>query len=141
MAHFCKQAEFEQMPDGRHWRLTDWFAFWTSATGSIAVPKGFVTDMASVPKLFWNILPPFGRYTDAAVLHDYLYRTQVYPRATCDRLLLQAMKASRVKWWQRTIIYLNVRWFGGIAWRDDSRRIPVKDFCAEKYGGKHHLHS
>ena len=123
--HFINQAEIEQLPDGRRWRLTDSFGFWSFSTGLITVPQGFETDLASVPKLFWNILPPFGRYTDAAILHDYLYRTQVYPRATCDRLLLLAMRVSLVKRWQRTVIYLNVRWFGEIAWKDDSRKLKV----------------
>lgn len=130
--HFIHQAEIEQMPDGRHWRVVKAFGFWTPRAGYIGVPENFVTDLASVPKLFWNILPPFGRYTDAAILHDYLYRTQIFQRKSCDQLLLLAMQVSKVTWWQRTLIYLNVRWFGGIAWRDDSRHIPVKQFVMEK---------
>lgn len=39
------------------------------------VPAGFTTDLASVPKFLWWILPPFGRHSRAAVLHDWLYTT------------------------------------------------------------------
>ena len=40
----------------------------------VVVPKGFRTDLASSPRILWPILPPFGRWSAAAVLHDYLYR-------------------------------------------------------------------
>lgn len=32
----------------------------------------FDTDLASVPRLFWSLLPPDGTYERAAVLHDWL---------------------------------------------------------------------
>ena len=38
----------------------------------IVVPKGLVSDGASVPQIFWKILPPFGKYLESAVLHDWL---------------------------------------------------------------------
>lgn len=39
----------------------------------IRVPAGFVTDFASIPRAFWVVLPPTGKYGKAAVVHDYLY--------------------------------------------------------------------
>ena len=87
------------------------------------MPTDFVTDLASIPKLFWNLLPPFGKYTEAAVLHDYLYRTHLVERVDADDILLEAMTLCRVPQWQRLLIYCAVRLFGGIAWRDDGRRI------------------
>lgn len=37
------------------------------------VPKGYITDGASVPRIFWNILPPNkAEYLSAAIVHDYL---------------------------------------------------------------------
>lgn len=38
----------------------------------ITIPADFPTDLASVPRLFWALLPPDGVYEKAAVLHDYL---------------------------------------------------------------------
>lgn len=39
----------------------------------ITVPAGFRTDLASVPRLFWRVLPrDGGTYRAAAVVHDYL---------------------------------------------------------------------
>src|SRR5262245_38142541 len=46
------------------------------------VPAGFVTDLASIPRIFWSALPRDGEYAYAAILHDYLYWTQVRDRAT-----------------------------------------------------------
>lgn len=38
----------------------------------VYVPKGFLTDGASVPRIFWSIIPPWGIYGNAAIIHDYL---------------------------------------------------------------------
>ena len=36
------------------------------------VPAGFVTDLASVPRILWSILPPFGRYVAALEILELL---------------------------------------------------------------------
>ncbi len=37
------------------------------------VPKGFISDGASVPRIFWSIFPPNSpEYLSAVVVHDYL---------------------------------------------------------------------
>ena len=41
---------------------------------SFAVPAGSDTDFASVPRIFVWLLPRYGRYTKAAILHDHLWR-------------------------------------------------------------------
>ncbi|MDI5166053.1 DUF1353 domain-containing protein, partial [Salmonella enterica subsp. enterica serovar Montevideo] len=33
----------------------------------IEVPVGFVTDLATVPRIFWSLLPPDGEYAKAAI--------------------------------------------------------------------------
>lgn len=38
----------------------------------VIVPRGFLTDGATVPRLLWGIIPPWGKYGQAVVLHDYL---------------------------------------------------------------------
>jgi hypothetical protein len=40
----------------------------------VIIPKGFITDFASIPKLFWSVESPFDMKTIApSILHDYLY--------------------------------------------------------------------
>jgi hypothetical protein len=36
------------------------------------IPSDFPTDLASVPRLFWALLPPNGSYERAAVVHDWM---------------------------------------------------------------------
>ncbi len=82
----------------------------------IVVPTGFVTDFASVPRVFWSILPPAGSYQLAAVVHDFLYWDQGCTREQADALLRSAMIESRVEAYKRDIIYEAVRRGGGTAW-------------------------
>lgn len=59
---------------------------------SVRVPKGFVTDLASVPSFFWSKYPPIGRYAYAAVVHDYLYWYQTTTKKVADEVMFAAMK-------------------------------------------------
>ena len=39
----------------------------------IVIPKGFITDGATVPRWFWIVVPPFKpRHLPAVIVHDYL---------------------------------------------------------------------
>jgi Protein of unknown function (DUF1353) len=62
----------------------------------VSVPIGFVSDGASIPRLFWSALPKIGRYMYAAIVHDYLYWTQNTTRQTADTILKTAMSDSGV---------------------------------------------
>lgn len=78
----------------------------------ICVPVGFKTDLASIPRPLWFIVPPDGSYTPAAVVHDYLYRHPLTDRATTDRIFLEAMKHCGTWKIVRGGIYATVRAFG-----------------------------
>lgn len=60
------------------------------------VPAGFITDLASIPRVFRWLLEQNGGSRRAAVLHDYLYRTHVTSRAQADELFSKALKAEGV---------------------------------------------
>lgn len=100
-----------------HWRVTAPFTYLITDTQSVSIPAGYLTDGASVPKVFWNIIPPWGKYGQAAVVHDLLceYLTVLedgHPvaisRAYCDSVLNQAMQALGVPDYQRLAIYWSV---------------------------------
>ena len=120
--HFICTCDLIPLKDGVNWRLAKKYGFWSPATGLVSVPAGFVTDLASVPRLFWNIVAPF-TIAEEAVIHDWLYRTQHFSRETSDKILLQAMVAMKRKWILRQVVYLAVRFFGEAAWRDDERKL------------------
>ena len=103
--------------NAKEWELLEELEYHVGSKDSqdiIRVPKGFVTDFASIPKPLWPILPPFGRYSPAAVIHDYLYSTKERKRKEDDKIFLEAMKVMKVKWWVRQAMYRSVRLFGWI---------------------------
>lgn len=48
----------------------------------IVVPKGYETNGANVPRIFWFIIPPFKpKYLPAVIVHDYLCDLEKYELA------------------------------------------------------------
>ncbi len=97
---------------------------WTPNAGQklqpVEVPQGFVTDLASIPRFFWQGLRPEGRYAYAAVVHDYLYWEQSRSREEADQILKIAMEDSKVDPKLIKTIYAAVRGFGQKAWDNNS---------------------
>ncbi len=84
----------------------------TNGWWRICIPRGFITDCASIPQVFWSVVgaPANGRYRKIAVVHDGLYRTPgLAKRPQADAVLLEGMMASGCSWLQRTVIYSAVR--------------------------------
>jgi hypothetical protein len=53
--------------------IEDWIS--TLENGlRIIIPKGFVTDGASIPAWLWWLISPFGPLLEAAILHDFGYQ-------------------------------------------------------------------
>lgn len=101
-----------------HWRILHDFHFYLGEKddkqGWVSVPAGYLTDGASVPRLFWSLIPPWGKYGQAAIVHDivceYLSITKAgkpfsVTRAQCDDILLQAMEVLEVPWLTRHAIH------------------------------------
>lgn len=92
---------------------------WTGTQGqTFIVPLGFTTDFASVPRaLHWLVLP-YGPYTRAAVLHDYLIAARIahpdpFLRVTShdvDGIFRRAMEDLGVGWVKRWTMWSAVRW-------------------------------
>lgn len=87
---------------------------------AVTVPTGFVTDFASIPRIFWSLLRPDGEYAYAAVIHDFLYWTQTRSREVADEIFLRAMKDFGIGEATVQAIYKAVRLGGGPAWKEDS---------------------
>jgi hypothetical protein len=86
----------------------------------VEVPEGFVSDLTSVPRLFWQVLRPEGRYAYAAVVHDFLYWTQTRSREEADNIFLVAMEDSKVDPVTAKSVHQAVRSFGDRAWEKNS---------------------
>jgi hypothetical protein len=88
----------------------------------ITVPSGFITDFASSPWLMWWLIPPDGEYTQAAVLHDYLYVKQIYVRKEADDIFLEAMVVLDVPIFKRWLMYRAVRMWGWWPWNNYKKK-------------------
>ena len=93
----------------------------------IIVPAGFITDFASVPRIFWSLYPPMGKYAGATIIHDYLYITQERTRKETDLIFLEAMKVLNVPFFRRQIIYRAVRLGGWLPWRKRKRKLSKRE--------------
>lgn len=105
--------------DDQNWSLIEGFEYHVGKYPSeeiITVPVDFITDFASVPKMFHWIISPKGKHTKAAVIHDYCYETELYSKFKSDRIFLEAMKVLNVKLWKRIIMFSAVVGFGLGAW-------------------------
>ena len=115
MSKFLTSLRVEELEDncneGRgNWKLLSPFIYYSSFTDKIyTVPIGFITDFASVPRLplvFWL----FGEVThEAAVVHDYLYRTPgIETKSNADIILKEAMSIDKISWYKSYPIYLSL---------------------------------
>lgn len=98
---------------------------WTSNPGqtekAVHVPTGFVTDFASIPRIFWSALPKDGDYAYAAIFHDYLYWEQSVARDEADHVLMHVMQDFKVSKGTIYTIYNAVRLGGGSAWDENAK--------------------
>lgn len=88
---------------------------------AVSVPKGFVTDFASIPRILWSILPPDGDYTYPSIIHDYLYWTQNTSRAIADEVFKSAMIDFKISSSEINSIYSGVRAGGQAAWNSNEK--------------------
>lgn len=85
----------------------------------ICVPRGFQTDLASVPRVpliytLWG-----SRCHREGVAHDYLYRKDAYPQVTrsqADNVFLEAMQCRGKRGGIRYPMFWGVRLFSMPSW-------------------------
>ncbi len=87
----------------------------------VVIPRGFVTDFASVPGALHSAFGPHGRYSRAAIVHDFLYWAQPCTREQADNIMQRIMIESGVDAVTRTSIFKAVDWFGAKAWNSNRR--------------------
>lgn len=108
--------------DGKDWVLLDDLEYTIGDRGpTIVVPSGFVTDLTSAPAIVWAVLPPFGRYQHAAIVHDFLYWDQGCTKPQADKIFLLGMRESRVPPLKADAIWAAVSLKGTDAWEANKR--------------------
>lgn len=131
-------AQASKILGADHWRVITPFKYYLGNKYSeqwVTVPAGYLTDGASVPQLLWNLLPPWGSYGQAAVVHDLLceYLKIVVAgelvsitRERCDEILYESMSVLGVPQWKRWAIYQGVSMYRKMARIEDPSTIPLK---------------
>lgn len=117
MSQFLTTLKTEQLGKWQH-RLLDDLVLDDDQVGLITVPRGFITDFATLDPLHNPILFPgfalvsgYGNY--AATVHDWLYSTAQFSRKVCDQVLYRALRAEGVAQWRAGLFWMGVRAGGG----------------------------
>lgn len=94
------------------------------------VPKGFITDLASVPRVLWSIYSPSKADTIAgAIIHDYLYlcpngiTRQEADSIFYDALVLQGVSSyTSYKYWTAVRLFGSSHYHNGAICTHDYTR-------------------
>ena len=103
----------------KRYRLSkDWLV--RTPYGDFTVPKGMITDGASIPRFLWRICgSPFDSpRIVAAIIHDHLYSTHHRDRKTADIIYRDMQLSLGIPAWKAYIEYWALRRFGKAAWRN-----------------------
>lgn len=117
----------DQVPDSASADL--WFVdaplVWKDALyGTLTVPQGFRTDLASIPRALRNLpfLDPNGISRRPAVMHDWLYAWQAKGKDFADNFLRAALLAEGASESTAGAFYYGVHLFGRLSWDSDTHK-------------------
>jgi hypothetical protein len=105
---FIKQDVTVTQVSAETWKLLEPLVY-EGREQTFRVPTGFLTDFASVPRIFFWLVPSYGTYTKAAVLHDYLLRRNVVSTADGDGIFRRSLRELRVPFFRRWMMWAAVR--------------------------------
>lgn len=97
------------------WQLTRSIIHYTRNGEMLYIPKGFVTDFATIPKWLRWLFPKGQDDKLAFIVHDYLYtigKTKE-DRKEADKEMRYTQKSLGANRLRYTFMYLGVRVFGG----------------------------
>lgn len=119
------------VPD--EWVVLAMLMYWAASGKVYPIPRGFITDLASIPRLLRWMFSINGLSREPAVLHDFLYSMQPVTRAQADALFLEALTACGVGIVQRNALYYGVRAGGWVAWNKHKKNGVAENFVPESY--------
>lgn len=123
MAKFIGTYQIEEV-DSRLFKTLQDLTYIANNGEIILVPAGFITDGASIPKIFWSIIgSPFtGKYKKPALIHDYLYAIHLTSRKRVDSIFIEGMKYLGVSRIKRVLMWFAVKVGGAFVWQKCKKR-------------------
>jgi hypothetical protein len=112
---FLSDLELRATEPGE-WALLSALIYMAATGKRYIVPRGFITDLASIPRPVRGLFSQTGLSRRPAVLHDFLYCAQFTTRAEADNLFLEALKYEGAGWAMRYAMFLGVRAGGWLYW-------------------------
>lgn len=108
---FFGNPTFFLSDDGYSFVVAENFGYKDSKGVIWEVPKGFISDGASIPRAFWSVIgSPFsGKYRVAAVLHDYYVNDKTRPYEDVNSMFYESMIQSGVSKTNASILYSAVK--------------------------------
>jgi len=86
----------------------------------IEVPKGFITDGASIPVFFHRLIGhPFkSKFIVPALIHDFCYTSHCVSKDYADTVFYKGLLSYNVPKWRAWMMWKSVKWFGKSAWKN-----------------------
>jgi hypothetical protein len=110
-------VDFRPVSNSKNWIVKEPLVYEVGIShDSVTVPRGFVTDFATIPPILQSLIQQNGPHLLPAVIHDYLYWRQTCTRDQADQIFLLAMTENKVSTAERTAMYQAVRAVGELAW-------------------------
>jgi hypothetical protein len=123
--------------DIRKWIVVENWSFVLENGNEITIPKNFVFDGASIPRLFWFLLSPVGLLLIPGLIHDYGYKyNQLWQKDESVGYIPYMPEAGKKKWddlfkfvalevngfsFINSIAWLGVKFGGYFAWKKHRR--------------------
>jgi hypothetical protein len=111
---FYGKVVAEWLPDGRHMRLVEDFAYGDPTGVRWDAPKNSTVDGASIPQPFWSFIGgPFeGQYRNASVVHDVACDQKTRPWRDVHKMFYTASRLGGVGQISANIMYFAVYHWG-----------------------------
>lgn len=104
--------------DGKRYQVGEVFEW-----NGVCVPKDFITDGASIPRIFHIWAIPSGPHFPAALIHDYRYCTQTVSKKIADVEFYSNLLKCNLRGSKAYVMYQAVNWFGYLAWWKNKKKI------------------
>ena len=129
------------------WELSRQIKVSLSSGDSVVIPKGFETDLSSIPEFWWGVQKPFGDFLLAPLVHDWMYRNKYNEeelgtykaRLFADKEMLIISKLTNSDKWHNKldniVRYWGVRIFGWFTYKKGMKNVIVDSLGISAYGG------